>query len=93
MQFNRFRWLDVAAVAVVVMVAAALWQSSWSPAEQQHGDILREALTVATDECYATYRGVELQACLAGAMQAHLQALGEHDGSQNRASRLDGHSL
>lgn len=79
MQLKRFRWLDVIAVAVVLTVAAALWQfsPSRSGALQEEGDVLREALAVATDECYASYRGVELQACLAGAMQAHLQALGE----------------
>lgn len=79
------RWLDMIAIAVVVAVAGALWQSApalFGDAAQDHGDVLREALAVATDECYASYRGAQLQACLAGAMQAHLEALGEHDGAE-----------
>ncbi len=84
MLLKRFRWLDVTAVAVVLTVAAALWQSapSINGRAAEEGDVLRKALAVATDECYASYRGVELQACLAGAMQAHLQALGEETAAE-----------
>lgn len=49
---------------------------------------MRQALSEANSGCYANYRGPELQGCLMGVMQAHLEALeaqNRHAGLRTRA--------
>ena len=74
------RWIDILAVAVVLWIAVAIWRSAL-PGDTPHGrvDTLRAAFDRASAQCYDTYRGVELQACLVGVMEAHLHALGGGD--------------
>jgi len=74
---HRLRWIAGAALAAALLVAGGLphWQGDVTKNRTQ---ILREAFDQASSHCYATYQGRELQGCLVGAMQAHLQALGGH---------------
>jgi hypothetical protein len=77
MRMRRLRWLDLLAVVLVVWIGLALWRSL-PPNDGPRGRIeaLRAAFDRAAAQCYDQYRGAELQACLAGVMEAHLHALG-----------------
>jgi hypothetical protein len=76
---NRFRWAAGTALAAALLVGAGL---RTAPAHDTRTQILREAFDAASSHCYDNYRGAALQGCLAGAMQAHLQALGGSDGPE-----------
>jgi hypothetical protein len=85
MSNDRFRWVAGTALAAALLVAAGAWLPqphgvSASTASKNRTQILREAFDQASSHCYETYQGAELQGCLVGAMQAHLQALGGRNG-------------
>jgi hypothetical protein len=85
MSNHRFRWVAGTALAAALLVAAGAWLPqlhgvSAATASKNRTQILREAFDQASSQCYATYQGAELQGCLVGAMQAHLQALGGRNG-------------
>ena len=94
MRMRRFRWLDLIAAALAIWIGIALWRSLPSHEPRGRVEVLRAAFERASAECYREYRGVELQACLAGVMEAHLHALGGDDeqpeASQLEPARVDG---
>ena len=81
------RWMSPALLAAGALVIGgsildrddptALPASTTPVSDEQ---AMRQALSEANSGCYANYRGPELQGCLMGVMQAHLEALE----SQNR---------
>lgn len=73
-----FALAAAAALAVMLLVG----DRHRPQADRTRVGLLREAFDQAADGCYARYhdRVPQLQACLAGAMEAHLQALGGADG-------------
>ena len=73
------RWLVPALLLVLLLVLAAIWQTLRDSPGRTRTQVLREAFEQASNYCYTTYAGRELQGCLLGAMQAHLQALGGHN--------------
>ena len=82
---ERFRWVAGTALAAMLLVAAGVWLpqpsgASAAGASKNRTQVLREVFDLASSHCYETYQGAELQGCLVGAMQAHLQALGGRDG-------------
>ena len=85
---HRLHWFAATALGAAVLVGAGAWlphDASPSSASRNRTQILREAFDQASAHCYESYQGVELQGCLVGAMQAHLQALGGGD----RAAQID----
>ena len=77
----RHRWFAGTALAATLLVGAGAWLPTQhaKPLQKNRTQVLREAFDRASAYCYATYQDVELQGCLVGAMQAHLQALAGHD--------------
>ena len=81
---HRLHWFAATALGATVLVGAGAWLLT-RPSGAAAAQILREAFDQASAHCYESYQGVELQGCLVGAMQAHLQALGGGD----RAAQID----
>jgi len=80
---HRLHWVAATALAGTVLVGAGVWlphDAAPSSASRNRTQILRDAFDQASSHCYESYQGAELQGCLIGAMQAHLQALGGRDG-------------
>jgi hypothetical protein len=92
---DRFRWVTGTALAATLLVGAGAWLAqphgaSPSSATKNRTQLLREAFDQASSHCYETYQGAELQGCLVGAMQAHLQALGGRDEPSARVDVVGG---
>jgi hypothetical protein len=76
MKLRRIRVRPALAAAALVLVGVAGWLfGSSQQASTTRVDLLRAAFDEASSECYVRYRGARLHACLAGVMDAHLQAL------------------
>jgi hypothetical protein len=84
MTTDRFRRVTGTALAAALLLATGAWLAqphgaAPPDAAKNRTQTLREAFDLASSHCYETYQGAELQGCLVGAMQAHLQALGGGD--------------
>jgi len=79
---------ELGAVLAAALIATIVTAAVSERLHRRPGDdgsrvgLLREVFDEAADHCYVRYREhvAQLQACLMGAMQAHLQALGGADG-------------
>lgn len=84
---SRRALLIAAAAGVALLLAGWLGLRLLPPPDRVQ--LLREAFEIASATCYEQYRGVELQACLAGAMEAHLQALGGMEPPDDGLAHID----
>jgi hypothetical protein len=76
MKLRRIRIRPAFAAAALLSAGVGGWLfASSQQALTTRVELLRAAFDEASGECYVRYRGARLQACLAGVMDAHLEAL------------------
>ena len=75
MPVRRIHWIALTALCAALLVGWGLAGFSGSTAQAARADPWQAALDDADAVCRDRYRGLELDACLAGALQAHRQAL------------------
>lgn len=74
------RWSVVGGTAIALAAFTAAGQTDASPRGNEP-DPLRHAFDLSIAACYATRADQSLRACLAGVMDAHLQALTAREAS------------
>jgi hypothetical protein len=84
---NAVRWIGPALLVAVVLAVGneGLDRSTPPPLQRAAAPVLlpgeqamRQAFEEASAGCYSNFSGAELRGCLAGVMQAHLEALETH---------------